>query len=187
MSSSTTTTTTSSSQRLSAMDFLQLLGKRFSRRSQNDLIYNSEEDLRSSNSIDSFPSSLNRENESLRQSSVDLSCDASSESSSLKSSENGVNNRVQKRRRLFLAVMGKSLQNLTPSSRSVSCCSTPIKMSKSEQQKLKTPKQQKPKPQPQRILRQPVDYVYLKGMSGLPTRRVPRSQLCCNNNCRQMR
>lgn len=185
MSSSTTT---SSSQRLSAIDFLQLLGKRFSRRSQNDMIYNSEEDLRSSNSIDSIPSSLDQENKQLRQSTVDLSCDASSESSSLKSSENGLNNRIQRRRKLFLAAVGKSLQNLTPSSRSVSCCSTPMKLTKvNEQQKLKTPKQPKPKPQPQRILRQPVDYVYLKGMSGLPTRRVPRSQLCCNNNCRQMR
>lgn len=183
MSSSTTT---SSSQRLSAIDFLQLLGKRFRRRSQNDMIYNSEEDLRSSNSIESIPSSLDQENENLRQSSVDLSCDASSESSSLNSSDNGINNRVQRRRRLFLVAVGKSLQNLTPSSRSVSCCSTPIKTSKTDQQKLKSQqKQQKPKPQPQRILRQPVDYVYLKGMSGLPTRRVPRSQLCCN--CRQMR
>lgn len=185
MSSSTTT---SSSQRLSAIDFLQLLGKRFRRRSQNEMSYNSEEDLRSSNSIDSIPSSLDQENDNLRQSNVDLSCDASSESSSLKSSDHGLNNRTQnRRRRLLLAVIGKSLQNLTPSSRSVSCCSTPMKISKSDQQKLKVPKPQKPKPQPQRILRQPVDYVYLKGMSGLPTRRVPRSQLCCNNNCRQMR
>lgn len=185
MSSSTTT---SSTQRLSAIDFLQQLGRRFRRRSQNEIIYNSEEDLRSSNSIDSIPSTLDQENEHLRQSSVDLSCDASSESSSLTSAANGLNNRIQRRRRLFLAAVGKSLQNLTPSSRSVSCCSTPMKMStKNDQQKMKTPKQQKPKPQPQRILRQPVDYVYLKGMSGLPTRRVPRSQLCCNNNCRQMR
>lgn len=31
---------------------------------------------------------------------------------------------------------------------------------------------------PQRILRQPVSYTYLKGISGLPTQRVPRS-VCC--------
>ncbi|XP_068139923.1 uncharacterized protein DDB_G0287625 [Drosophila tropicalis] len=37
----------------------------------------------------------------------------------------------------------------------------------------------KAKPQPQRILRQPVSYTYLKGMSGLPTQRVPRSSVCC--------
>ena len=32
---------------------------------------------------------------------------------------------------------------------------------------------------PQRILRQPVSYTYLKGISGLPTQRVPRSAVCC--------
>ncbi|XP_017841642.2 LOW QUALITY PROTEIN: mitochondrial fission regulator 2 [Drosophila busckii] len=37
----------------------------------------------------------------------------------------------------------------------------------------------KAKPAPQRILRQPVSYTYLKGMSGLPTQRVPRSSVCC--------
>ncbi|XP_034657507.1 ecdysone-induced protein 74EF [Drosophila subobscura] len=37
----------------------------------------------------------------------------------------------------------------------------------------------KGKPPPQRILRQPVSYTYLKGMSGLPTQRVPRSSVCC--------
>ncbi|XP_016965019.1 POU domain, class 6, transcription factor 2 [Drosophila biarmipes] len=37
----------------------------------------------------------------------------------------------------------------------------------------------KVKPPPQRILRQPVSYTYLKGMSGLPTQRVPRSSVCC--------
>lgn len=37
----------------------------------------------------------------------------------------------------------------------------------------------KQKPPVQRILRQPVSYTYLKGMSGLPTQRVPRSSVCC--------
>uniref|UniRef100_A0A0K8W8N8 DUF4797 domain-containing protein n=1 Tax=Bactrocera latifrons TaxID=174628 RepID=A0A0K8W8N8_BACLA len=37
----------------------------------------------------------------------------------------------------------------------------------------------KTKPPPQRILRQPVSYTYLKGISGLPTQRVPRSAVCC--------
>ncbi|XP_061388008.1 uncharacterized protein DDB_G0271670 [Musca vetustissima] len=35
------------------------------------------------------------------------------------------------------------------------------------------------KPPPQRILRQPVSYTYLKGISGLPTQRVPRNSVCC--------
>ncbi|XP_054735083.1 polycomb protein Scm [Anastrepha obliqua] len=37
----------------------------------------------------------------------------------------------------------------------------------------------KTKPPPQRILRQPISYTYLKGISGLPTQRVPRSAVCC--------
>lgn len=37
----------------------------------------------------------------------------------------------------------------------------------------------KSKPPPQRILRQPVSYTYLKGISGLPTQRVPRNSVCC--------
>uniref|UniRef100_A0A1B0FBM8 DUF4797 domain-containing protein n=1 Tax=Glossina morsitans morsitans TaxID=37546 RepID=A0A1B0FBM8_GLOMM len=37
----------------------------------------------------------------------------------------------------------------------------------------------KVKPPPQRILRQPVSYTYLKGISGLPTQRVPRNSVCC--------
>uniref|UniRef100_A0A1I8PQ41 DUF4797 domain-containing protein n=1 Tax=Stomoxys calcitrans TaxID=35570 RepID=A0A1I8PQ41_STOCA len=48
-----------------------------------------------------------------------------------------------------------------------SCCSA------SKTSKTKT------KPPPQRILRQPVSYTYLKGISGLPTQRVPRSSVCC--------
>lgn len=40
-------------------------------------------------------------------------------------------------------------------------------------QRSKTP------PPQRRILRQPVSYLYMKGLSGLPTQRVPRSSVCC--------
>lgn len=40
-------------------------------------------------------------------------------------------------------------------------------------QRSKTP------PPQRRILRQPVSYMYIKGLSGLPTQRVPRSSVCC--------
>ncbi|KFB48560.1 hypothetical protein ZHAS_00016872 [Anopheles sinensis] len=36
------------------------------------------------------------------------------------------------------------------------------------------------KPPPKRILRRPVSYTYLRGISGLPTQRVPRSSICCS-------
>lgn len=35
---------------------------------------------------------------------------------------------------------------------------------------------------PKKILRQPVSYTYVRGMSGLPTIRVPRSNGCIQNN-----
>lgn len=61
---------------------------------------------------------------------------------------------------------------LAAPSRSLSCSSTPSKEPKPKKTK-KTP------PAPKRILRQPISYTYLKGMSGLPTQRVPRSSVCC--------
>ncbi|XP_053675093.1 uncharacterized protein LOC128725377 [Anopheles nili] len=36
------------------------------------------------------------------------------------------------------------------------------------------------KPPPKKILRRPVSYTYLRGISGLPTQRVPRSSICCS-------
>ncbi|XP_035793028.1 uncharacterized protein LOC118467090 [Anopheles albimanus] len=36
------------------------------------------------------------------------------------------------------------------------------------------------KPAPKKILRRPVSYTYLRGISGLPTQRVPRSSICCS-------
>ncbi|XP_030561076.1 T-box protein H15 [Drosophila novamexicana] len=59
------------------------------------------------------------------------------------------------------------------SASSSSACSTSSASSASASSKSKV------KPPPQRILRQPVSYTYLKGMSGLPTQRVPRSSVCC--------
>jgi hypothetical protein len=35
------------------------------------------------------------------------------------------------------------------------------------------------KPPPKKILRRPVSYTYIRGISGLNTQRVPRSSICC--------
>lgn len=56
---------------------------------------------------------------------------------------------------------------------STAAASPSSSVSATTQQKSKT------KPPPQRILRQPVSYTYLKGISGLPTQRVPRNSVCC--------
>ncbi|XP_055844412.1 uncharacterized protein LOC129910849 [Episyrphus balteatus] len=180
-----------SPRRQRAMQFLQSLSKRLGRRVQNDLIYNSQEDLRSS-STDSFSLSLDQTEKSLRSSSIDFQSIGSIESnchsdkSELETEEESNSSETTPARtplgrihlnRISISSVGKVLQSLSSSSRSLSCNSTPLK-SQNKKPSSK-PAEQKQQPQQQRILRQPVNYVYLKGMSGLPTRRVPRSSLCC--------
>lgn len=69
-----------------------------------------------------------------------------------------------------------SLKSLSRDSKTQSCQNTPTKKNKKEKKRyVKTP------PPQQRILRRPVDYVYVKGLSGLATQRVPRSTaVCCH-------
>lgn len=40
---------------------------------------------------------------------------------------------------------------------------------------------------PKKILRQPVSYTYVRGLSGLPTIRVPRTKQCCGQSALQQR
>lgn len=55
-----------------------------------------------------------------------------------------------------------------------------LKQSTGQQKRSTLISQRSKTPPPQRrILRQPVSYLYLKGLSGLPTQRVPRSSVCC--------
>ncbi|KAM8710944.1 hypothetical protein ACLKA7_017559 [Drosophila subpalustris] len=65
------------------------------------------------------------------------------------------------------------------SASSSSACSTSTCSSVTSTTTTTTTKKDKSKRPPQRILRQPVAYTYLKGISGLPTQRVPRSAVCC--------
>ncbi|XP_055914264.1 uncharacterized protein LOC129947656 [Eupeodes corollae] len=186
-----------SPRRQRAMQFLQSLSKRLGRRVQNDLIYNSQEDLRSS-STDSFSLSLDQTEKSLRSSSIDFQSMSSVDSNcrldkfELETEEESNSSETPARtplkrihlNRISISSVGKVLQSLSSSSRSLSCNSTPLKSQNkkpvnNKNKPAKQSQQQQQQAQPQRILRQPVNYVYLKGMSGLPTRRVPRSSLCC--------
>lgn len=96
----------------------------------------------------------------------------------------------------------KALRNLSISTRSLSCTGakaqdgsdeqyeyekrvsfkagpdTPLKKSERSRSKIIAQRSKTPPPQ-RRILRQPVSYMYLKGISGLPTQRVPRTSVCC--------
>lgn len=161
------------------LNFFEMISRRFGRRSHDELCFqhNSEEDTRSS-STDSCSSTSGRcviTSKNVHNSNLELTCSNSSDSSSANSSDCGdsstdAHNKMPRVHRRSTSSIRKALQNFSISSRSLSCSSTPSK----EQKQKKTKKS----PPPKRILRQPVSYTYLKGMSGLPTQRVPRSSVC---------
>lgn len=166
-----------------SLGFFDILTRRFGRRSHDDICYqqNGEEDSRSS-STDSCSSTSGRLNSTSKDnrnhnSNLEISCSSDSSSSS-HSADNTTksSNRVHRR---STSSIRRALQSFSLSSRSLSCSSTLSQYKDSSKQK-KTKKT----PPPKRILRQPVSYTYLKGMSGLPTQRVPRSSVCCNHTHR---
>ncbi|XP_055626882.1 uncharacterized protein LOC129768953 [Toxorhynchites rutilus septentrionalis] len=83
----------------------------------------------------------------------------------------------------------------TARTRSLSCSSTSVNFLNQKSLHMKaesksslfstnsgsvTPSNTTSKPSPKKILRRPVSYTYLRGISGLPTQRVPRSSICCS-------
>ncbi|XP_062550071.1 uncharacterized protein LOC134214768 [Armigeres subalbatus] len=114
-------------------------------------------------------------------------------------SSDSVNNSDKPRRTTRRSSVRKLLESLsigTPTRvRSLSCSSTSVNLH-SSQKCLKQKAESKAslfssnstsvstttnsKPPPKKILRRPVSYTYIRGISGLPTQRVPRSSICCN-------
>lgn len=153
-----------------------LISRRFGRRSHDELFFHNhgEEDSRSS-STDSCSSTSGRmivhSKNDIHISNLELNC-STSDSSSNDSNDNAPSGSRNLNHRRSSSSFRRALQNLSLSSRSLSCATT----SSSEEQKVKKHKKSTP---PKRILRQPVTYTYIKGLSGLP-QRVPRSSVCCN-------
>lgn len=88
--------------------------------------------------------------------------------SSCSVSESGSDGSDRQRRHRSTVSLRRVFQSLTLSgSRSQSCSPT---------ERTRPPKKQQ---QPKRILRPPVTYTYVRGLSGLPTQRVPRHTVCC--------
>ncbi|XP_013200055.1 uncharacterized protein LOC106142726 [Amyelois transitella] len=112
--------------------------------------------------VDSLGSSSSSDSVSCEQGRSDdrSSCSASD------SSSDGSDNHRRHRSTVSLRRVFQSL-NLT--SRSQSCSPT---------ERARQPKKQA---QPKRILRPPVTYTYVRGLSGLPTQRVPRHTVCCSS------
>ncbi|XP_034831146.1 uncharacterized protein [Maniola hyperantus] len=86
--------------------------------------------------------------------------------SSSSSSDSGSDSSEPHRRHRSTVSLRRVFQNLNLTSRSHSCSPTE--------------RQPKKQPQPKRILRQPVTYTYVRGLSGLPTQRVPRQTVGLN-------
>lgn len=74
----------------------------------------------------------------------------------------------------------KKLQKRNKSLTSITRLLKNFSLSKSSKSLTNTPVKQKKKVEaPKSIYRRPVEYVYVKGMSGLATQRVPRKSICC--------
>jgi len=171
--------------RMRNLGFFQTLSNRFSRRSkqQDEFCLNNEDDSNSlstdscsSTSVDNCVSLNDKDNRIAKVGNLELSSSSSSSSGSDSGSDSTRRSQLKAERlstaRRSSSSIRNAFKNLTMSSRSHSCSSTPLK--ECHPKKLK-----KITPEPKKILRQPVSYAYLKGMSGLPTQRVPRSSLNC--------
>ncbi|XP_028039036.1 uncharacterized protein LOC114249601 [Bombyx mandarina] len=91
----------------------------------------------------------------------------SDDHSSCSTSESGSDGSERQRRNRSTVSLRRVFQSLNLTTRSQSCTPT---------ERTRPPKKQQ---QPKRILRPPVTYTYVRGLSGLPTQRVPRYAVCC--------
>lgn len=175
--------------------FFDMLSRRFGRRSHDELYFtqNGDEDTRSSSteSCSSTSVQLAARNDGFKKPHDQITtsnkqrhymqncpcefrqnCESNSASdSSSDSVEHTTSNGLHVHRR-STSSLRRAMESLSVSTRSLSCSSN----GKDQKIQKKTKKQP---PQPKCILRQPVSYTYLKGMSGLPTQRVPKSSVCC--------
>lgn len=92
--------------------------------------------------------------------------DRSDDHSSQSTNESSSDGSERRRRHRSTVSLRRVFQSLNLSSRAHSCSPT---------EQSRKPKKQS---QPKRILRSPVTYTYVRGLSGLPTQRVPRRVVC---------
>lgn len=172
--------------------FFDMLSRRFGRRSHDDLFFpqNMEEDTRSSSTESCSSTSVqlaacgdnvnkSRDQTAVKQRQYMQNCayefSRNSESNSASDSgsdsvEHATSTALNVHRR-SMSSLCRAIQNLTVSTRSLSCSSTGREQNLKKTKKIASP--------PKCILRQPIPCTYLKGMSGLPTQRVPKSSVCC--------
>ncbi|KAJ8958095.1 hypothetical protein NQ318_006023 [Aromia moschata] len=150
------------------------ISRKLARRSNEDLNYTGDPECRSSSSDSCSSSSTSRSSRTKKETNSGDSGFRSLSPNHISSSSSDAGSDIQQRVRHHHSTSAESIrkvfQNLSLNARSQSCNNT------KEKRKNK-------KPAPKRILRQPVSYTYVKGLSGLPTQRIPRNPRILNSAC----
>lgn len=164
--------TPSPSREIRGIRLFRAISRKLARRSHEDLIFGEDGDSRSS-STESFSSTSAGRCSRSRKIAPDSSAESGyrsvsphhlSSSSSDTGSDDIQTCKEKHQHSTSAESIRKVFQGLTVSSRSRSCTNT-----KDTKRKLTN------KTAPKKILRTPVTYTYVKGLSGLPTQRIPRN------------
>lgn len=146
------------------------ISRKLARRSADDIHFGEDPDSRSSSTDSCSSTSINRSSRTKKEAGSEDSGFRSMSPHHMSSSSSEAGSDIQVRPRHHHSTSAESIrkvfQTLNLNARSQSCTNN------KEKRKTK-------KPAPKRILRQPVTYTYVKGLSGLPTQRVPRYTPCC--------
>ncbi|XP_021697395.1 uncharacterized protein LOC110675827 [Aedes aegypti] len=185
--------------------FFHNIYRKISLKSNDEISISAHEEDSRSSSVDSCSSLSDRLQEPPKQRRSSPCVKLADQISSLDTSgtsSDSVNNSDKHGRATRRSSVRKLLESLSigtpPRARSLSCSSTSVNFlsQKSLKQKAEskaslfssnsasatttTNTNASSKPPPKKILRRPVSYTYIRGISGLPTQRVPRSSICCS-------
>lgn len=166
---------TSSSREIRGIKLFRAISRKLSRKSQEDYNFNEDLDSRSSSTDSCSSTSAGRSPRGRKIVSCNFRNNVNSQRMSSSSTDTISDTHSIKHKHSTSAENFKrAFQNLTLSSRSQSC-------NNGKEMKRKHPKKSS---SPKKILRAPVTYTYVKGLSGL-SQRIPRTQtnLCYNGNC----
>lgn len=167
------TPTPSPSREIRGIRLFRVISRKLARRSNEDLHFTVEPDSRSSSSDSCSSTSTSHSSRTKKEANSGDSGFRSVSPNHLSSSSSDAGSDIQQRPRHHHSTSADSIrkvfQNMNLNVRSQSCNNT------KEKRKTK-------KPAPKRILRQPVTYTYVKGLSGLPTQRIPKD-LRIYNSC----
>lgn len=165
--------TPSPSREIRGIRLFRVISRKLARRSNEDLHFTVEPDSRSSSSDSCSSTSTSHGSRTKKETTSGDSGFRSVSPNHLSSSSSDAGSDIQQRssrhhHSTSAESIRKVFQSFNLNARSHSCNNT------KEKRKNK-------KPAPKRILRQPVTYTYVKGLSGLPTQRIPKDPRVYNS------